>query len=178
MDGLDNIRKMLKRVDQLVEVEFLKLEDQIDMLKEKIAKNSDRENEFDLLQKESLKLAKDYRELRRKYEDVVDEKEKLLEFKEKYIKLQNDFDVLTKIFNGFKFTVDVISDWLPSQRENIAVLIALSSSPDHFLSIDDLHKETTIPVVTLKNRVIPILEEKLLVKREGETIMLTFEKHA
>jgi len=74
---------------------------------------------------------------------------------------------------GYIFTIKVISKWIPGQKENIDVLVALSAAVNHESSFKELQKETTIPSVTLKNRIIPILADNSVVEANKELVRLT-----
>jgi len=52
----------------------------------------------------------------------------------------------------------------------------LASSPNHESTFKKLHKETTIPAVTLKNRIMPILADNSLVKIERDKVTLTISE--
>ncbi|MCK4895526.1 MAG: hypothetical protein KAS47_01860, partial [Candidatus Heimdallarchaeota archaeon] len=90
--------------------------------------------------------------------------------------LHEQVENLTLQQEGYIFTIKVISNWLPSQKENIDVLVALSSSPNHTCSLKELHNKTTIPEVTLKNRILPILADNSLIKLEGKDVKLTIKE--
>ncbi len=100
------------------------------------------------------------------------EEEKVEPFRNEISRLKTEMASLNKKLDGYRYSIKIISSWLPSQKESIDILINLSESKDHTISFEDLHKGTKIPLVVLKNRVIPLLVEKGLVKLTGESIKL------
>ncbi len=173
---LDEIRELLKRIDQIVESEVRRKEDQIDDLKERISMFQDSEENLTSIHSQVKEITIELdtfkersRELQRKIDELspLEERCTSLEEQTKKLKLQQE---------GYIFTIKVISKWIPSQKENIDVLVALASSPNHQSTFKSLHKETTIPAVTLKNRVMPILADNSLVKIDGDKITLTISE--
>ncbi|MCG3221335.1 MAG: hypothetical protein H7641_08140 [Candidatus Heimdallarchaeota archaeon] len=45
---------------------------------------------------------------------------------------------LTQEQTGYIFTIKIISNWIPSQKENIDVLVALSSALNHEATFEEL----------------------------------------
>ena len=82
---------------------------------------------------------------------------------------------LTQEQTGYIFTIKITSNWIPSQKENIDVLVALSSALNHETTFEELQEKTTIPSVTLKNRIIPILQDNTLILADKNKVKLTIE---
>jgi len=173
---LEEIRELLKRIDQIVDSEARRKEDQIDDLKEKLRMFQDSEENLTSIHSQVKEITSEldfFKERSRELQSKVDE---LSPLEDRYISLEEQTKKLNLQQEGYIFTIKVISKWIPSQKENIDVLVALASSPDHQSTFKSLHKKTTIPAVTLKNRVIPILADNSLVKIEGEKVTLTISE--
>ncbi|MHA1302410.1 MAG: hypothetical protein ACTSQE_10435 [Candidatus Heimdallarchaeaceae archaeon] len=171
---IDEIRDLLRRIDRIVEAEFLRLEDEIDELKSQLRTIDEENDDFMLLKDEAKKVAKQLREITRERDKLSEEVKKIKPLEDRCKELEIKVKDLEQKYEGFKFTVDVVSKWIPSQRDNIDVLVALASSPGHKSSIKLLSEKTTIPTVALKNRIIPMLKEKALIREVDGNVQLTF----
>jgi len=172
---IDKVRELLKQIDNLVTYEHSRLEDEIDSLKKQLSEINELDLEYDNLKKEAKKIADENKELKNDNKKLVNEVKQLKDFKNKYEKLEDEFKKKTMLLSGLKFTLKVITTWIPSQKENISVLLALASSDNYSSNYDKLSEKTKIPVVTLKNRVVPLLKEKNLVIETQNVITLNLD---
>ncbi len=170
---LEEIRNLLQKIDQIADSESRRLNDEIDELKEKLLEIQDSGTNLSSIRSQVKEITLENEELINKVKDLQKEVDNLLPFKKKSKDLENQVNKLALRQEGYIFTIKVISNWIPSQKENIDVLVALASSPEHESTFKLLQEDTTIPAVTLKNRIIPILEDNSLVKVEGNKVKLT-----
>ena len=173
---LEEIRELLKRIDQIVDSESRRTEDQIDELKEKLLMIQDSEENLSSIHSQVKELTNEldiFKEGSKELQKRVDE---LKPLEDKCDSLENQIKKSELKQEGYIFTIKVISEWIPSQKENIDVLVVLASSPNHESTFKKIHKETTIPAVTLRNRIMPILADKSLVKIEGDKVTLTISE--
>ncbi|MHA1686888.1 MAG: hypothetical protein ACTSYD_10880 [Candidatus Heimdallarchaeaceae archaeon] len=177
---IDEVRELLKRIDNIVDSEYRRFIDEIDELKTMLRNKEENKDNLDVLHEEIDYLMAELNN----YKKMVSQLEKEITALKDYQKMANDLNLevnklkqqvnkLTEELNGLTFTVDVITEWIPSQKENIAVLVALSTSSNHSASFEEINKKTSIPLVTLKNRIIPILNSSSLVSVSGNTVSLT-----
>ena len=171
---IDEVRDLLQQLDRIIEAEFLRRDDEIDDLKQKLREITDSGQDFDTLRDEAKKAATELRELTHERDQLQSQVTELSPLVEKCSDLEKQIIRLKNEQEGFRYTVKVISSWVPSQRESIDVLVALASSPNHEASFKHLQDATTIPLVTLQNRVIPLLAEKSLVTHDENNVKLTF----
>jgi len=172
---IEDVRELLQRIDRIVEAEYLRLNDEIDALQTKLKKITDSKENITALEEKTQTITTELHKLKQEKEEFIDKLKELPQLRKKSIKLEQTVEELKQQQEGLKFTVKVISSWIPSQKENIDVLVVLSSSPNHEATYNELHTKTTIPLVTLKNRVIPLLAEKYLVEENGNKVRLTFK---
>ena len=170
---IEEVREHLKKIDQIVDSETRRLNDQIDGMKEelkecKVISSSSEELEDLSMQVDELKY-----ETNKQKKTIT----KLEHFEKKCIEQDKLIEKLTQEQAGYIFTIQVISKWIPSQKENIDVLVALSSALNHEATFDELQEKTTIPSVTLKNRIIPILEDNQLVSAVKKKVRLTIDNN-
>jgi len=200
---IDEVRDLLKRIDIIVDSETMRFKDLIYDLKQRIReleRGQDKTSIYDemanlteqlevlISERNDLKsqikkfvtLNKKYKDLETQLDDSISKRDKLqyriddlIPLKEKCSKQEMQLSELIQKQEGYVFTIKVISQWIPSQKENIDVLVALSSSPNHELTFSVLKNETTIPKVTLKNRIVPILVDKKLVEVKGSRVKLS-----
>jgi len=180
---IEEIRELLKKIDKIVDSETKRLYDEIESLKQQIlAKDNKRQNEIEF--KAIIKtLEGDLGYSKKEIQILQNKLEKCKESLHKRIKelqtqnkeFKQELEVLKSKLEGYKFTVNVISKWIPSQKENIDVLIALSTAPKHVATIDYLHSFTKIAKVTLRNHILPILIEKGLIYVKEDKVRLVLE---
>ncbi len=173
---LEEIRELLKRIDQIIDAEVRRNEDQIDDLKEKLSMFQDSEENLTSIHSQVKEITIEldtFKERSRLLQTKVNE---LSPLEDRNISFEEQIKKLKLQQEGYIFTIKVISKWIPSQKENIDVLVALASSSNYQSTFKSLHKETTIPAVTLKNRVMPILADNSLVEIEGEKVTLTISE--
>ncbi len=173
---LDEVRELLKKIDQIVESESNRLNDQIDELKSKLHSIKSLEDDYNSLLDEAKKATKELNELKQERLVLKTDLEKYAGFEDKIQDYQIKIDELNLKLSGLLFTSTIISQWIPSQKENIDVLVALASSSKHSCTLSELHERTMIPVVTLKNRVLPLLANDSLVKMTETEVFLTVNK--
>jgi predicted nuclease with TOPRIM domain len=173
---LEEIRELLKRIDQIVDSEVRRNEDQIDELKEKLSMFQDTEENLSSIHSQVKDITRELDAFKKKSRELKNKVDELSPLESKCTSLENQIEKLKLQQEGYIFTIKVISKWIPSQKENIDVLVALASSPNHQSTFKSLHKETTIPAVTLKNRVMPILADNSLVKIVGDKVTLTISE--
>ena len=173
---LEEIRELLKRIDQIVDAEVRRNEDQIDELKEKLSIFQDSEENLSSIHSQVKEITSELDTFKKRSRDLQEKVDELTPLEDRCVSLDEQISKLRLQQEGHIFTIKVISKWIPSQKENIDVLVALASSPNHESTFKNLHRETTIPAVTLKNRVMPILADNSLVKIEGEKVTLTISE--
>ena len=174
---IEEVREYLKRIDQIVDSETRRLNDQIEEMTEELKEFKYTKDNISSFSRELENLSIQVDEL--KYE-TNQQKKKIttLEHFEKKCTEQNQLiGKLTQEQTGYIFTIQVISKWIPSQKENIDVLVALSSALNHEATFEELQEKTTIPSVTLKNRIIPILEDNQLVASDKKKVRLTIDDY-
>lgn len=180
---IDDVRELLKKIDNIVDSEYRRLIDQIDELQSKLNQENNinqhlqelkEENEY--LSNELVQSQKFISSLREQVNSLEQYKEINNTLEQQISDLQAQIKKLKEKLQGLEFTIDVIADWIPSQKENISVLVALSTSPSHTTSFHEIHEKTTIPLVTLKNRVFPILQSHGLISVNNDTVKLTINK--
>ncbi len=173
---IEEVRDLLKRIDQIIDSESRRMTDQIDELKEELNELKESGENFSLIRDEIKNLASQLDEITYERDSLQKTVEKLSPLESMAEELNEQVENLTLQQEGYIFTIKVIANWLPSQKENIDVLVALSSSPNHTCTLKELHSKTIIPEVTLKNRVLPILEDNSLIKLEGKDVKLTIKE--
>lgn len=173
---LEEIRGLLKRIDQIVDSESRRTEDQIDELKEKLLMIQDSEENLSSIHSQVKELTNELDIFKERSKELQKRVGELKPLEDKCDSLEDQIKKSELKQEGYIFTIKVISEWIPSQKENIDVLVALASSPNHESTFKKIHKETTIPVVTLKNRIMPILADNSLVKIEGDKVTLTISE--
>lgn len=149
------------------------LRQQLISLKQKCTNYEKKIDDYSNMANQITKISQKNEDLGKKIQEYKFQLEEFEKIQQEYNALVESHDKLKQEQAGYKFTIKVISDWIPSQKENISVLVALSSAPEHRLSYNDLNERTTIPQVTLKNRIIPLLEEKSLVDVKKPFIILS-----
>ncbi len=149
------------------------LKQQLSSLKEKCTGYEKTLDDYSNIENQITKLSQKNEDLENKVQEYTFQLEQFEKIQQDYNFLVENHNKLKQEQTGYKFTIKVISDWIPSQKENISILLALSSAPEHKLSYKDLNERTTIPQVTLKNRIIPLLEEKSLVDVKKPFIILS-----
>ncbi|MBY8999591.1 MAG: hypothetical protein KGD64_01630 [Candidatus Heimdallarchaeota archaeon] len=174
---IEEVRELLKRIDQIIDSESRRLNDQIDELKEKLTDFKESGENFTSIRDEIKNLTSQLDEITYERDGLQKTVEKLSPLEPKVRELSELVKNLTLQQTGYIFTIKVISNWIPSQKENIDVLVALASSPNHTSTLTELHNKTTIPEVTLKNRILPILEDNSLIKTENREIKLTIKEN-
>ena len=174
---IEDVRELLKRIDQIVDSESRRLADQIDELKEELTELKESGENITSIRDEIKNLTSQLDEVTYERDGLQKSVEKLSPFEPMVKELSEQVENLTLQQAGYIFTIKVISNWIPSQKENIDVLVALASSPDHTSTLKQLHSKTTIPEVTLKNRVLPILEDNSLIKIDKKEIRLTIKEN-
>lgn len=170
---IEEVRDLLKRIDQIIDSESRRMTDQIDELKEELNELKESGENIESIQDGIKNLTSQLDEITYERDSLQETVEKLSPLESMTKELSEKVENLTLQQEGYIFTIKVISNWLPSQKENIDVLVALSSSPNHTCSLKELQSKTTIPEVTLKNRILPILEDNSLIKLEGKAVKLT-----
>jgi len=173
---LEEIRDLLQKIDQIVDSESRRLNDEIDELKAKINEINDSEINLSSIHSQVKDITKENENLKSQLEKANEKLEELSPLEKKCQNLESQITKLELNQEGYIFTIRVIANWIPSQKENIDVLVALSSSANHEATFDMLQKDTTIPAVTLKNRIIPILEENSLVQVEKDVVRLNIKE--
>ena len=173
---LDEVRSLLKRIDQIIDSETRRLTDQIDELKDELNEIKESDDNIMSIRDEINKLTSQNDELLDERKKLQKKVEHLTPFEDKSKKMIKQIEELNLQQEGYIFTIKVISNWIPSQKENIDVLVALSSSPNHTSTLRELHKKTKIPEVTLKNRILPILEDNALIETDGDKVKLTIKE--
>ncbi|NVM02703.1 MAG: hypothetical protein HWN67_10225 [Candidatus Helarchaeota archaeon] len=166
MSILDNLEKL----KALVKNELDEKNKEITQLKEEVETNKEKINKIDELESEIQKN-------KEKIQDLEQEKNELIKFKDEIEPLKKENSSLNKKLEGYRYSIKIISSWLPSQKESIDILITLSESNEHTATFDEIHKRTKIPAVVVKNRVVPLLAEKGLVEVTGDSVkMLEIEE--
>ncbi len=151
------IPKIKKDLDKLAEVFQSELINQKEIITELKARLNEKEYSKDKV--EALK--KEFQDLKDKFGKLKLEKIKeIQEANEKITKLAEDNEKLERKLRGFRKTINIVSNWVEERKESIDVLISLCEG---LSNIEEISKETMIPTVVLKNRVIPMLLEKNLV---------------
>ncbi|MCY3413523.1 MAG: hypothetical protein INQ03_17915 [Candidatus Heimdallarchaeota archaeon] len=118
-------------------------------------------------------LEKSNGELMNQLESITLEKDKeIAEMKTSFDPIKEENDRLNKRMKGLENTIKVISEWVPSQKESIEVLVALASAPDEFHKIGEISKMSKIASVVLKNRIIPMLDEKGFIELDADSIKM------
>lgn len=173
---LEEIRSLLQKIDQIADSESRRLNDEIEELKEKLQEIQDSETNLSSIRSQVKEITEENEELKKEVNSSKKKIKELLPLQKKCEELDNQVSRLLLKQEGYIFTIKVISNWIPSQKENIDVLVALASSPDHESTFEALQEDTTIPAVTLKNRIIPILEDNSLVKVKENKIKLTISE--
>lgn len=173
---LEEIRNLLQKIDKIAESESIRLNDEIEELKEKIKEISDSETNMSSVRDQVKEITKTNENLNYQLEEAKERIDKLLPLEDICRDLKKKINNLELKQEGYIFTIKVISNWIPSQKENIDVLVALASSPDHKSTFNQLQEDTTIPAVTLKNRIIPILKDNQLIEVDKETVKLTIKE--
>jgi DNA repair exonuclease SbcCD ATPase subunit len=173
---LEEIRELLKRIDQIVDSESRRTEDQIDELKEKLLMIQDSEENLSSIHSQVKELTNELDIFKERSIELQKRVDELKPLEDKYDSLEDQIKKSELKQEGYIFTIKVISKWIPSQKENINVLVALASSQNHESTFKKIHKETTIPAVTLKNRIMPILADNSLVKIEEDKVTLTISE--
>lgn len=169
---LEEIRNLLHKIDQIVDSESRRLNDEIEDLKEKINEIKSSEDNLASVHDQVKEITKENDKLIKENKEMLKRINILSPLEEKCHELENQINKLELKQEGYIFTIKVIANWIPSQKENIDVLVALSSSPNHESTFNELLEDTTIPAVTLKNRIIPILEDNSLVKVKDSKVKL------
>ena len=77
---------------------------------------------------------------------------------------------LTESLEAYKRSMQIVTQWVPSQKESLEVLIVLSELKD--VTLEVLSQRTTIGVLLLKNHVLPRLRDKGFIKWENNIINL------
>ena len=173
---IEEVRNLLKGIDLSIDSESRIMNDQIDDFKELHKEYKDTKESYSSIHGEIKNLTTEIDELTYEKEQL---KKKVSELSplEKQCEEQNEIiNKLQQKQQGFIYTISVISDWIPSQKENMDVLVALSSSYNHESTFSELQEETTIPAVTLKNRIIAILIDSSLVKLDKDNVRLTIKE--
>ena len=173
---IEEVRDLLKRIDQIIDSESRRMNDQIDELKEELNELKESRENFSSIRDEIKNLNSQLDEITYERDSFKKTVEKLSPLESRTEELNEQVENLTLQQEGYIFTIKVISNWLPSQKENIDVLVALSSSPNHTCTLKELRNKTTIPEVTLKNRILPILEDNSLIKLDGKDVKLTIKE--
>ncbi|TFG09977.1 hypothetical protein EU534_01540 [Candidatus Heimdallarchaeota archaeon] len=173
---LEEIRNLLQKIDQIVDSESRRLSDEIDELKEKIKEMGDSEINLSSIHSQVKEITNENESLKGQLEKTRAKVEELTPLETKCQNLESQISKLELKHEGYIFTIKVIANWIPSQKENIDVLVALSSSANHEATFEMLQKDTTIPSVTLKNRIIPILEDNSLVQVENDVVKLNIKE--
>ncbi len=151
------IPKIKKDLDKLAEVFQSELINQKEIITELKARLNEKEYSKDKV--EALK--KEFQDLKDKFGKLKLEKNKeIREANEKITQLAEDNEKLERKLRGFRKTINIVSNWVEERKESIDVLISLCEG---LSNIEEISKETMIPTVVLKNRVIPMLLEKKLV---------------
>ncbi len=151
------IPKIKKDLDKLAEVFQSELINQKEIITELKARLNEKEYSKDKV--EALK--KEFQDLKDKFGKLKLEKNKeIREANEKITQLAEDNEKLERKLRGFRKTINIVSNWVEERKESIDVLISLCEG---LSNIEEISKETMIPAVVLKNRVIPMLLEKNLV---------------
>ncbi|MFX0133670.1 MAG: coiled-coil domain-containing protein [Candidatus Hodarchaeota archaeon] len=163
LDNLEKLKALVKSELDTKNKEIIQLKEELETNKEKINKINELESELQTNEE--------------KIQNLEHEKNELTKFKDEIEQLKNENSSLNKKLEGYRYSIKIISNWLPSQKESIDVLISLLESHEHTITFDDLHKSTKIPAVVLKNRVVPLLVEKGLVEVTVDSIkMLEIEE--
>ncbi len=151
------IPKIKKDLDKLAEVFQSELINQKEIITELKARLNEKEYSKDKV--EALK--KEFQDLKDKFGKLKLEKNKeIQEANEKITQLAEDNEKLERKLRGFRKTINIVSNWVEERKESIDVLISLCEG---LSNIEEISKETMIPRVVLKNRVIPMLLEKNLI---------------
>ncbi|MHA1377139.1 MAG: hypothetical protein ACTSRG_02040 [Candidatus Helarchaeota archaeon] len=167
-EELDKKNKIISQFQKDLE-SYKELKEKIVQLESELEKNNEKLKELQLKSEESTQKSK---ELELKVQKLEQEKNELQNFKDKIEELKKEKTVLEKKLDGYRYSTKYISSWIPSQKESIDVLITLSESHKHTKTFDELQSETMIPVVVLKNRVLPLLVEKGLLQVTDEYVKL------
>ena len=130
--------------------------DFIDEYSEKIKLEIDKirkewENEKHSLEEQILDLGGELENTKKKTEAAMKEAE------EAKIQLSKAKSVRASL-EGYKQSVNIITEWAASQREAIEVLIACSEIEN--ITLEDLASHTKIGIMILKRNVLPNLENK------------------
>lgn len=173
---IEEVRDLLKRIDQIIDSESRRMNDQIDELKEELNELKESGENYSSIRDEIKNLTSQLDEITYERDSLKKTVEKLSPLESRTEELNEQVENLILQQEGYIFTIKVISNWLPSQKENIDVLVALSSSPNHTCTLKELRNKTTIPEVTLKNRILPILEDNSLIQLDGKDVKLTIKE--
>ena len=173
---IEEVRDLLKRIDQIIDSESRRMTDQVDELKEELGELKESGENISSIRDEIKNLTSQLDEITYERDSLQKTVEKLSPLENMTEELKEQVESLTLQQEGYIFTIKVISNWIPSQKENIDVLVALSSSPDHTCTLKELQRKTTIPEVTLKNRILPILKDNSLIGMNGKEIKLTIKE--
>ena len=173
---IEEIQELLRKIDLIVDSESRRLNDEIEELRSQLKEFKDTQENFSSIRDEIKNLTSQIDELTYERDQLKQRVKKLSPLEEKTKNQEEKITELLLELEGYTFTTKVISSWIPSQKENIDVLVALSSSPNHESTFEKLQEKTTIPAVTLKNRVIPLLKESSLVSVKKDTVKLTMKE--
>ncbi|NPD89169.1 MAG: hypothetical protein HGN29_10620 [Asgard group archaeon] len=173
---IEEIRNLLKKIDLIVDSEIRRLDDQIDELKQELKEFKETRDNFSSVNEEIKELSIQVDELTYERNQLKETVDNLSYLERKCSEKDEIIGRLTQEQTGYIFTIKVISNWIPSQKENIDVLVALSSALNHEATFEELQEKTTIPSVTLKNRIIPILQDNSLVLVKRNKVKLTIEE--
>lgn len=173
---IEEIQDLLRKIDQIVDSESRRLNDEIEELRFQLKQFKDTQENFTSIRDEIKNLTSQIDELTYERDQLKERVKKLSPLEEKGKELEKMIEELLLEHEGYIFTINVISSWIPSQKENIDVLVALASSPNHESTFEKLQEKTTIPAVTLRNRVIPLLKESSLVDVKKDNVKLTIKE--
>ena len=124
---LEEIRELLKRIDQIVDSESRRTEDQIDELKEKLLMIQDSEENLSSIHSQVKELTNELDIFKERSRELQKRVDKLNPLEDKCDLLEDQIKKSELKQEGHIFTIEVISKWIPSQKENIDVLVALAS---------------------------------------------------
>ncbi len=149
-DFIDEIKKELNKLAKLIHSEFIDQKELITGLKAKLDEKVYSQDKIDEIKNE-IQIQKDKL---KKYELEFEEVSKM------NTQLTKENEKLERKISGFRKTITIVSNWVEERRESIDVLLALC---EDFSNAEDISKETMIPMVVFKNRIIPMLLEKNLI---------------
>jgi len=163
---INEIKKELDKLTEIIHSEFINQKEMITELKAKLNEKVYSQDEIEEYKNE-IQIQKD------KLKKLELEKNKELEEASvKYAQLMEEKEKLERKIGGFRKTITIVSNWVEERKESIDVLISLCEG---LSNAEEISKETMIPTVVLKNRVIPMLLDKSLITFDEDSNKLSLK---